>query len=285
MSIMKLVLLGTKGGPRLTTGSAWPTSMVLEVAGRPYIIDAGMGVTRQFVEAGYTLADVHTILITHHHSDHVLELGPLLHTIWTSSPRRPIKLHGPEPLTQSVELFFQSMAFDVSIRMADEKQADPRGMFACHEFTEGLVMEDDLVRVTALRVPHPPVNECYALKVETEEKTAVFSADTTYFTPLAEFAKGADVLVHEVMHREGTMRMCQRLKPIKPNLWEHMVAGHTFGDDVGRIASAAGVKHLVLNHFTPSDDPDTGPAEFEALVRETWDGPLTVGHDLLTVEV
>jgi hypothetical protein len=39
----------------------------------------------------------------------------------------------------------------------------------------------------------------------------------------------------------------------------------------------------VVQHFTPSDDPQTGPADFEALVRTTWDGPLTIGHDLRTI--
>ena len=44
----KLTLLGTKGGPRLTTGSSWPSSSVIEFSGKPYIVDCGMGVTRQF---------------------------------------------------------------------------------------------------------------------------------------------------------------------------------------------------------------------------------------------
>ena len=61
-------MLATKGGPRLTAGSSWPDSVVLEISRRTYIIDAGLGVTRQFVEAGYSLDDIHTIVITHHHS-------------------------------------------------------------------------------------------------------------------------------------------------------------------------------------------------------------------------
>lgn len=285
MSTTKLVLLGTKGGPRLSKGSAWPSSSVLEVGGRPYIIDAGLGVTRQFVEAGYALADVHTLVITHHHSDHVLELGPLLHTTWTSSPKRDVHVYGPKPIEDAVELFFQSVSFDVQVRMADEKQADPRDMFQVRTYGEGLVFEDDRVEVTALRVEHPPVQECYALRFRTPSHSIVFSADTAYFPPLADFARGADVLVHEVMHSEGTLRMCERLRGVKPNLWNHMVAGHTFGADVGRIATDAGVGHLVLNHFTPSDDEATGPEQFAEIVRETWSGPLTVGRDLGCIEL
>ena len=278
----KVILLGTKGGPRLSTGSAWPSSSVVEISGRPYIIDCGLGVTRQFVEAGYTLAEVHTILLTHLHSDHCLELGPLLHTLWCSSPKRTVRILGPNRTRELVGKFFEAMAYDIGMRMADEKQMDPSDMFDVTEYSEGMVLQDDLVEVTALQVVHPPV-ETYSLKLQTAEKTVVLSGDTSYFPPLSDFAAGADVLVHEVMHREGTERMCARLKDIKPNLMAHMVASHTSGADVGRIASRAGVKHLVLNHFTPSDDSRTGPAEFEALVRQTWSGPLTVGVDLAVI--
>ena len=280
----KIILLGTKGGPRLTTGSSWPSSSVLEFGGRPYLVDCGLGVTRQFVEAGYTLADINTVLLTHLHSDHCLELGPLLHTIWVSSPKRPIGIYGPPGTSHIVDHFFEAMQYDISMRMQDERQKNPRGMFGCTEFQEGLVFQDDLVEVTALQVVHPPLTDTYALKFKSADKIVVFSADTSYFPPLADFAKGADVLIHEVMHRAGTERMCARLKEIKPNLMEHMIAGHTFGDDVGRIASAAGVKHLAVQHFTPSDDPQTGPEDFAELIRETWDGELTIGQDLQTIE-
>ncbi len=279
----KLTLLGTKGGPRLTTGSSWPSSSVVEFSGRPYIVDCGMGVTRQFVEAGYTLADYGTILLTHLHSDHCLELGPLLHTTWVSSPKRKIEIFGPNGLQKHVDSFFAAMSFDIEMRIADERQQDPRDMFVCTEFGEGAVLKDDLVEVEALRVVHPPLTDTFALKIRGAGKTVVFSADTCYFPPLAEFARGADVLVHEIMHRAGAERMCERLKAIKPNLMAHMIAAHTPGDDVGRIAAAAGVGHLVVQHFTPSDDPETGPEEFEALVRQTWDGPLTVGRDLAVI--
>ena len=281
----RIILLGTKGGPRITTGSSWPSSSVIEISGRPYIIDCGMGVTRQFVEAGYSLADVHTIVLTHLHSDHCLELGPLLYTIWVSSPKREVHLYGPPGVRHLVETFFAAMSYDIEMRMADERQKDPSDMFTITEYREGSVFADDLVAVSALRVEHPPLTDTYALKFEGSGKTAVFSADTRYHPPLAAFAKGADVLVHEVMHREGTERMCARLKEIKPNLMEHMIAGHTFGDDVGRIANAAGVGHLVVQHFTPSDDPETGPEDFAALVRETWEGPLTVGEDLSEIAI
>ena len=281
----KIVLLGTGGGPRITTGGSWPTSSVLELSGRPYLVDAGMGVTRQFVEAGYKLDDIHTIAITHHHSDHNLELGPLLHTIWTSSKSRKIKIYAPVGIDRVIEGFLHSNAYDIDVRISDEKQADIAGMIETHEYAEGRVFADDLVEVDALRVAHPPVDECFALKFRTGSKTVVFSSDTCFFPLLSEFAKGADVLVHEAMHREGAEKMCARLSKIKPNLLDHMIAGHTLAQDAGRIATQAGVGHLALNHFTPRDEPGITPDHFRRAVRETWEGPLTIGSDLAAIPV
>src|SRR5262249_38058805 len=73
----RLILLGTKGGPRVGKGRANPANVVV-VNGHPYVIDCGYGVTRQLVDAGIEADEVRTILITHNHSDHMLELGPLI---------------------------------------------------------------------------------------------------------------------------------------------------------------------------------------------------------------
>ena len=96
MSENKVVLLGTKGGPRMEKGLSWSTCSVIEVDGHPYIVDCGLGVTRQFVEAGYSLSQVDNIFLTHHHSDHNLEFGPLVHTLWTSGTSDKVDVYGPE---------------------------------------------------------------------------------------------------------------------------------------------------------------------------------------------
>src|SRR5207248_6633560 len=92
------------------------------------------------------------------------------------------------------------------------------------------------------------------LKFEFPGKTIVFSGDTAYFPPLAEFAKGADILVHEVMYAPALERLLART-PNAPTLMAHLKASHTLTDEVGRIATQAGVKTLVLSHLVPADDP------------------------------
>ncbi|MBX2824790.1 MAG: MBL fold metallo-hydrolase [Gammaproteobacteria bacterium] len=281
----KIVLLGTKGGPRISKGAAWPTSSVLEIGGQPYLIDCGLGVTRQFVEAGYTFDQLQTLFITHHHSDHNLELGPLLHTAWTSARPHPIAAYGPTGLNALLDGFFIANAFDIETRMADEKQADLRALVSAHEYREGLVMENEQVKVTAIKVIHPPIVDCFALKFEFENKVVVFSGDTAWHPPFIEFCKGADYLIHECMLSRGIDALCERLKDTKPNLKAHLLASHTLATDVGKVATQAAVGHLILNHFVPSDDPAISAKDFEEEVRTTWAGPLSVGYDGFTLEI
>ena len=279
----KVVLFGTKGGPRLIKGGSWPTSSALVLNDKVYIIDAGLGVTRQFIEAGFTYDQLETVFITHHHSDHNLELGGLVYTSWVGAPAHQIKLFGPHGLNRLMTSFVDSQAFDIAIRIHDEGLNDIRNCFSCHEFTEGVVFEDDHLIVQALRVEHPPVTDCFALKFETETAKIVFGADTAYFPPLAEFARDADILVHEAMHLGGAKQICDMLKDTKPKLWDHFMASHTPCEDVGRIAASANCKTLVVNHFVPEIGFRVSKDEFETAIRSTFAGNLVLGKDLLSI--
>jgi len=283
----RLVILGSKGGPAIRTGGPSPTSMLLEVQGRSYVIDCGLGVTRGLVEAGVPLASLATILITHHHSDHNLEFGNLIYTAWVAGLASPVVAYGAKGLARMGELFFDLNRFDIETRIADEGRPDLRRMLTVHEYVEGPVLDDGTVRVTALRNHHPPVVDSFALRFEFNSsagapRNIVFSGDTAYLPKLAEFARGADILVHEAMLGDGVDALVARVKN-GSRLREHLLASHTMADDVGRIATAAGVGRLVLNHLTPADDPAFGPADWEKAVRTTWAGPLTVARDGLTL--
>jgi ribonuclease BN (tRNA processing enzyme) len=280
----RLVLLGTKGGPAIRPGGPSPTSSLLEIGGRTIVVDCALGVTRGLTDAGISLKALDLIFITHLHSDHILELGPLIHTTWTAGLATPVKVFGPEGTADYWRGFLQSMKFDIDIRIIDEGRPDIRDLVTVEEFGEGLVLEDNGLSVTALRVDHPPVTECFALRFESGAKSVVFSADTAYFPPLAEFAKGADILVHEAMLEDGVDRLVARTGN-GARLKEHLMASHTLATDVGRIADAAAVGRLVLNHLIPADDPEFGEVEWQEAVRKSWNGALTIGRDGLVVEL
>ena len=275
----RLVTLGTKGGPAIRPGArAMPTSSLLVLDGQIIVVDCGLGVSRALVDAGVALPEIDAVFVTHLHSDHVLELGPLLHTAWTSGLAKQLPVHGPPGLADYLAAFLRSMAFDCDIRVRDEGRPRLNELITCREHAEGEVARTGSVGVTALRVAHPPVTDCFALRFEGAERTVVFSADTAFHEPLIEFARGAEVLVHEAMLTEGVERLIERT-PNAARLREHLYASHATAQQAGEIARRAGVGHLVLNHLIPADDPSLGHGAFEAAACETWAGPLTVGRD------
>ena len=116
----RIILLGAKGGPAIRSGGPNPTAYLIDIAGRLYVVDCGLGVTRGFVEAGYHLSKLSTILITHHHSDHNLEFGNLIHTAWTAGLATPVNAYGPTGLKHIRHAFLELNRFDIETRIADE---------------------------------------------------------------------------------------------------------------------------------------------------------------------
>jgi ribonuclease BN (tRNA processing enzyme) len=110
----------------------------------------------------------------------------------------------------------------------------------------------------------------------------VISGDTAYSPELVELARGADVLVHEVLYLPGVDRLAARY-PNAARLREHLVASHSTPEDVGRVAAAAKVKTLVLTHFVPGDDPSITDAQWSDGVRKHFSGTVIVGRDLLEI--
>jgi ribonuclease BN (tRNA processing enzyme) len=196
--------------------------------------------------------------------------------------RAPVDAYGPPGMKELADGFWQAYRFDIETRMADEGRPDLRKLVNIHEYGEGAVLTNERVKVTALRNVHPPITESFALKFEFPGKTVVFSGDTAYFPPLAAFAKGADVLVHETMYGPALDELVKRIGNAG-TLMAHLKASHTLAADVGRIATEAGVKKLVLSHLVPVPFAGMSDQVWIDAVRPTWQGELVVGHDLTVI--
>ena len=278
----RLVLLGNKGGPSIRFYSPSPSANLIVWKGVPYVIDAGYGATFKLVEAGFPLGALRTIFITHNHSDHNLEAGILPYNAWAISLKTPVDIYGPPGIEGVVKGAMDANTFDIETRIADEGKPDLRKLVTAHPIGEGEVMRNADVTVTALRVKHPPIVDAFAYKFAFPGKTIVFSGDTTYFPPLGEFAKGADILVHEVAYEPALQALAQR-NPNAATMLDHLKASHTMTEDVGRIATQAGVKTLVLNHFVPADDKSLTEDKWRSEVAKTFSGQIIVGRDLLSI--
>ena len=276
----KIVFLGTKGGPRIALTAANPANLVV-VNDTPFVIDCGAGVSRQLLAAGVPLPSVKYIFISHHHSDHNLEYGNLFYNAWAAGLSTPVHSFGPVGLEAMTRAYWELNKFDVETRIEDEGRPDPRPLLIARDIPgDGVVLQTADVKVTAFRTPHPPITDNFAYKFETPDGTIVFSSDTAYNPKLAEFAAGADVLVHECLYLPAVDRLVLKTKN-GATLKKHLLASHTTTEDVGRIAAAAGVKVLALSHFVPGDDPQVTDDDWTEGVKKHYSGRIIVAKDLM----
>ena len=278
----RLILLGTGGGPRPRSNS-FPSSQVIVVNGSAYVVDCGDGVATQLVRAGIPLTTVRHVFITHHHSDHNADYGNLLLLAWESGLQKRVDTWGPPPLRRITRLFLNMNAVDIEARVQDEGRSPIEPLVHAHELTSsGEVVADANVIVRCAVVHHPPLRLSFAYRFDSADRSIVVSGDTTPSNALIRLAKGADVLVHEALYAAALDALAARM-PNGEKLKKSILSHHTSVEDAGRVASAAGVRTLVLSHFVPPDDAAITPDMWAAAARKHYNGQIIVGRDLLEI--
>lgn len=196
---------------------------------------------------------------------------------------------------------YQAFATDLNDRIRDNAKPDPHTFLEVHDIelpkipgfkspnetpTPDMepfkIYEDDRVRVSATLVYHFPVWPNFAYRFDTDDGAVVFSGDTAPSQNLIRMAKGADILVHEVIVTAFIDRLLPEPRtPVQEALRQHLLSAHTPVEKVGQVAEAAGVPTLVLNHISP------GNARAEELLpaQQGFSGQLIIGEDLLQLGV
>ncbi|WP_029145886.1 MBL fold metallo-hydrolase [Microbacterium luticocti] len=274
----RLILLGTAGGPTPKVSRSAPAQAVV-VDGHTYLVDAGNGVARQMALAGLPHGSLDTVLLTHHHSDHNADIGTVLLLSWAAELDRPVAVYGPPPLSAVMAAFFAQSRVDIDTRVDDEGRRALDDLVTVAEVAQpGVVHEDDRVRITAALVDHPPFGVALGYRIDTDDRSIVISGDTTPCPALIELARGADILVHEVLYEPALDWITAGSNGTR--LREHLVNSHTMATDVGDVAARAGVGTLVLSHLVPSDG-GVSDEQWLAAASRGFDGTIIVGRDLM----
>lgn len=277
---LQVTLLGT-GNPRPNMERFGP-SILVEAGPRRIVIDAGRGSAQRLFEIGAreALVGVDALFLTHLHSDHVVGLPDLWLTSWVFGRTKALEVLGPPGTAEMSGHLQQAFQWDVDTRSKDEGFVVEGARLAARNVQPGVVFERDGLTVTAFAVDHGGViAPAYGYRVDYQGRSVAFSGDTRFFEPLVEHAKGVDVLVHEVISPEVEER---RAQVQGPRAIERVIAHHASPEQVGTIFSRVKPRLGVYSHIVPS------PTTAEDLVgptRRTYDGPLAVGYDLMTIVI
>jgi ribonuclease Z len=180
----------------------------------------------------------------------------------------------------------QAFSFDIHVRRdLDEKIPGEGVKVAASEIRQGVVFQEGGVKVTAFVVDHGPVKPAFGYRVDYGGHSVVLSGDTSPSENLVEFAKGADLLIHEVGRWKQDPILAGRAEEILPNsrqtrgqvrtIAEH----HTDAAEAGQIFERVRPKLAVFSHYRVASGPALD------LVRKTYAGPVEFGEDMMTIEV
>src|SRR5215471_12223676 len=293
----RVITLGTRSGPTADLHRA-QSSNVLITNGVAYIIDAGDGVSRRLIRLGVDFRDIGNIFITHPHSDHTAGLGALMMWLYDrGNPTRVVGIYGPPGTAASVQGLVQFVNVNAEIRISDGTKTIPATkLFSSKDADEGLVFQDENIKVTAVENTHfhfPPGSpgygkyRSYAYRFDASDRSVVFTGDTGPSDAIAQLAAGADLLISEVTNpideftaeQIKSGRWQQRNAEEQKNLIRHHIEEHLLPEDLGTMAARANVRTVVMTHLQPS--PNNDYSRYIEEVKKHYSGKVLVANDLM----
>ncbi|MDD5596775.1 MAG: MBL fold metallo-hydrolase [Victivallaceae bacterium] len=195
------------------------------------LVDTGWCNVLKMKEYGFAPEKLNYLILTHLHQDHYIGLPQLLFYLGMRkadgihSPQWPLTVIGPseklEYILKKTEEFLQVERFqELSLQLQP------------YVLIPGKIYEDENIRLETMSAKHvsgadqPEAALVCKLTDKHSSGTVCFTGDTSYHPPIADFAKGVPILIHD--------------------------SCHTSADDAAATAKAAGVDRLFLIHHPVS---------------------------------
>lgn len=258
---MHVTLLGT-GGP-LSITRCCLGMMVTADGCAPLLIDTcgGFELPRQLAHAGFKLADVTNVIVTHRHMDHA---GGMQSLILAS---RPVEVYALADTHDGIEQMKAGCFPEWGI---DNPQLGNQRARYRHDIAPGDRRDIGGFQVEFLEMVHrvPTV----AVRVSHGGRTLCYSADSRACDALVAAARSSDLFLCDALYaeREGEKATAQTHRLMHPTAKE-----------AGEMAARAGVKVLACVHSSMFANPDSILAE----AGESFGGPTLMPADLTRLAV
>ncbi|WP_042419312.1 ribonuclease Z [Streptacidiphilus anmyonensis] len=301
MSARELVVLGTAS--QVPTRHRNHNGYLLRWDGEGLLFDPGEGTQRQMLHAGVSAHDITRICVTHFHGDHCLGLPGVIQRINLDKVPYPVPVHYPASGERFFERLRHASAFYESAELRPEPVSGEGGPL------KATGRERTPFALEAARLSHPVESYGYRLvepdghrllperlrahgisgpdvgRLQREGRLgdvtlgdvsetrrgqrAAFIMDTRLCAGVHALAEGADLLVIEATFLDADEHLAE----------EH---GHLTAAQAARVAAEAGVRTLVLTHFSQRyPDLETHLAE----ARRHFDGEIVIAADLMRIPV
>ena len=296
---LSVMVLGS-GGPVATASGRASASYMVFLDGEPRILmDIGGGAFQRLAASGMNIKDLDLVLLSHLHIDHTGDLSAAIKTIYFhnnlagTARTSPVHIYGPKDngekfpgssITQypsttdyahdhyningGTERYLNIFASAIS-------GGNSKFQYMAHDLKSafaGAVIEEipnsiDGLSMQAIAVDHGPV-PALAFRIEYKGHSIVYSGDTRSKNGnMITISENADLLIYDTAITDD----------LPPNPVFHLL--HTSPTRIGEVATAAGVKKLVLSHITPVTEPRL--EEVKQTIRDQgYYGKIKVAKDL-----
>lgn len=264
---LKVTMCGTSS-PIPAPGRA-QVCVAIETPEHLYVVDAGSGSGAVAQLAGIPLAKLRGILLTHFHSDHISDIADFNLNSWVAGRPAPLQLVGPEGVDKLANGLNIAYELDRSYRVAHhgEELLNPAlGVLSSRTIDEGVIIDEDGLRVTAFEVSHPPIVPAFGYRFDYAGRSVVITGDSLVTDKIVSMSDGTDLVIHDAM----SLQLIQAAENIARTRGNDRVATvlhdiqnyHATTTDLQRLVDEADIGRLALYHLVPAPRNPVGIAAF-----------------------
>ena len=273
MSRAQVIILGS-GTPN-SEADRVSSGVAIAVDDQPYLFDCGHGIVQRVVQAHdagkitWDTTALTRLFVTHLHADHSVGLPDLLFTPWIHGREEALVAFGPPGLKHMARHILLAYRENIREHRAAHPSSEQGYQIDVSEILEGICYQDERVEVHALSADHGDL-AAFSYKVVTPAGVIVISGDTKPVDAFADWARGCDILIHEVYSSAQLADL--------PRDWQRYHSRvHTSAIELAALAQAIRPRLLLLYHQLFWG---LRPDELVAEVADGYDGQIVSANDL-----